>query len=511
MKRALLLLLFLPLPNPAAVTPRRVPGAVGAVEMQRLRPRVAAEEDTEPDAPMPTPGDLPVPLDAIRSKVSEPVTSSDIYYAPPVTLQSFAALQDDNSVFPPPDTNGAAGPAHIVTVLNTAIRIHDRSGIVMQTVSLKDFFDSVRKFGGVYDPHIVFDARANQWLISAITLTPPHAGSALLLGISRTNNPLLGWDLYRFDGPEGDVWLDFPQLGYDDSSIVISANLYAASDSKFVRATVFVVNRGDPAGVYTRLDHATDGGGSLTPTVSLDAGNRTFLVQMWNGNFQNNGYMRLYSVTAAGIVPIAFARTTTTWSSIGSTDDFAPQLGRIEKIDTGDSRVLSAVLRNGNIWAAHTIFLPEGAPTRSAVSWWRLAMNGGIVARGTIEDPSSTFDYARPSIAVNRNDAALVGCSRFSATTLPSAVYSFVGAAGTSPVVFKDGESSYVKTPVGPRNRWGDYSAACVDPINDLDFWTIQEYASTPTLASDRWGTWWARVAAPVIQTAPSRRRPVKH
>jgi hypothetical protein len=37
-----------------------------------------------------------------------------------------------------------------------------------------------------------------------------------------------------------------------------------------------------------------------------------------------------------------------------------------------------------------------------------------------------------------------------------------------------------------------------VDPINDIDFWTIQEYAATPvgTGLSDgdgRWGTWWGR------------------
>src|SRR3954451_2994659 len=195
MNRALLLLLFLP--NPAAITAPHVRAATGTVEVRRLRPMVAAEEHEEPDAPMPTPSDLPVPLDAIRSSIAEPITSSDIVYAPPVTLQSFAAFQDDNSALPP-DTNGAAGPAHVVTLLNTALRIHDRSGAVLQTVSIKTFFESVRNAGRVFDPHIVFDARANQWLICAITdqhtsVTAPRTGSALLLGISRTSNPALGW------------------------------------------------------------------------------------------------------------------------------------------------------------------------------------------------------------------------------------------------------------------------------------------------------------------------------
>ncbi|MEA2338038.1 MAG: hypothetical protein QOE82_2045 [Thermoanaerobaculia bacterium] len=491
--------------------------SVGTVEVRQLLAGVIEEDDDETDAPMPTPTDLPVPLDLVRRAVTEPIANAEAVYAPALTLQSFPAIDDDNSALPP-DTNGAAGPAHLVTVLNTSLRIQDRNGGILQTVSIRSFFEPVRRNGRVVDPHVTFDARAGKWLICAITdlhtsTTAPRNGSALIVGISRTNNPLSGWDLYRYDSPQENVWLDFPMLGYDDESIVIAVNVYAVADDKFQRASVFVISRSDPGGAYTLLDHAANAGGSLSPTISMDAGGKkTYLVQMWNGNFQNIGFLRLYSVSTAGIVPIAFAQTTIPWDSIsGSTDDFAPQAGRIEKIDTGDARVLTAVLRNGNIWAAHTAYMPSGSPTRSAVNWWRLGTNGSVVARGTIEDVTSKFDYAHPSIAVNRNNDALIGCSRFSATTLPSAAYSLVGAGVPVPVVFKDGEATYFKTGSGSRNRWGDYSAACVDPTNDLDFWTIQEYAATPGATSDRWGTWWARVGAPVIQSAPPRRRPVKH
>src|SRR5260221_49897 len=64
---------------------------------------------------------------------------------------------------------------------------------------------------------------------------------------------------------------------------------------------------------------------------------------------------------------------------------------------------------------------------------------------------------------------------------------------------FKAGEDSYYKQqpasgPIPARNRWGDYSAACVDPLNDKDFWTVQEY-STPHVGSlinfsGRWAVW---------------------
>jgi hypothetical protein len=67
-----------------------------------------------------------------------------------------------------------------------------------------------------------------------------------------------------------------------------------------------------------------------------------------------------------------------------------------------------------------------------------------------------------------------------------------------SDTVFKAGEASFFNDLDG-RNRWGDYSATVVDPLNDTDLWTIQEYAASP---ANTWGTWWGRVA-PTAATLP--------
>src|SRR3954465_15360302 len=171
MKSALPLLLLLLLPNaastPAEHSPRHA-STVGTVEVRRLPQTVLVEEDAEPDAPMPTPTDLPVPAEALRHAVTEPIAANGVVSAPAVTLQSFPAIDDDNTALPP-DTNGAAGSSHLVTVLNSALRIQDRNGAALQTVSIKTFFDPVRNLGRVFDPHVIFDSRANQWLICAIT------------------------------------------------------------------------------------------------------------------------------------------------------------------------------------------------------------------------------------------------------------------------------------------------------------------------------------------------------
>jgi uncharacterized repeat protein (TIGR01451 family) len=51
--------------------------------------------------------------------------------------------------------------------------------------------------------------------------------------------------------------------------------------------------------------------------------------------------------------------------------------------------------------------------------------------------------------------------------------------------------------------RWGDYTNTVVDPVNDIDMWTIQEYSATdvgPAPDDDRWGTWWGRIEASAVR-----------
>jgi len=68
-----------------------------------------------------------------------------------------------------------------------------------------------------------------------------------------------------------------------------------------------------------------------------------------------------------------------------------------------------------------------------------------------------------------------------------------------SDVLLKAGEAIYFETFSGTENRWGDYSNTVVDPVNDLDMWTIQEYASSPNVpisGDNRWSTWWGKITA---------------
>jgi len=72
----------------------------------------------------------------------------------------------------------------------------------------------------------------------------------------------------------------------------------------------------------------------------------------------------------------------------------------------------------------------------------------------------------------------------------------FAGRHGT-----QRGLASYYKDFGTGENRWGDYSATVVDPLNESDMWTIQEYAG----ANNMWQTWWG------IGESVERRRTLSH
>ena len=157
----------------------------------------------------------------------------------------------------------------------------------------------------------------------------------------------------------------------------------------------------------------------------------------------------------------------------------------------------NVLVKNNVIWCTHTVFLPAGAkPTRSSVLWWALNTSGEVLQHGLIDDPTGNNFYAFPSIAVNKYDDALIGYSVFNPQQYPSAGYSYHDHAQfpgsvNSPYIHKNGENSYYRSG-GGRNRWGDYSATVIDPVNDVDFWTINEYAQS---TANSWGTWWTQVS----------------
>ena len=480
-----------------------------------ISPRAAPAPRALPQGP----GSPPAAETAVEATpAATPRTGATPSAPSPGLADNFQALPDAG-VTVPPDTSGAVGPSHLMVMLNDRVRVQSRAGGNLLTVALFDFWASLGP-SEVFDPRVLYDPSGNRW-ISVAMADSSGADSAVFVGSSRTSDPTGLWDLYRIDADATDLhWADFPSVGFNARWIVVQANMFpfgAGDETSFI----FVLDKADlyaaGAGDYTLFEEPY--AYAAAPARAYDAGTSTmYLVQRWNGNAGGTGYLRLSTITgnvgsevlSAGV---AFPSTTAEWAMDGGTD-FAPQAGRAEGIHVNDDRMADCVYRNGAIWCVHTVFLPASGPTRSAIQWWELSPTGVVLQRGRIDDATGAIFRAYPSIAVNRQGDALIGYSRFSEATYAGAAYSFraaADAAGTmrSPVMLKAGLGPYYKTLGGAENRWGDYSATVVDPLNDRDLWTIQEYAAS----GNKWGTWWGKIApaaAPADTAAPAPVAPVQ-
>jgi hypothetical protein len=444
-------------------------------------------------------------------------TLSELSAQSPAVSASFIALGDDNTTIPP-DTQGTVGPKHLMTTLNSQVRIQNKDGTVVSTLSMNVFWSSM-SVGETFDPRVVYDPYANRWIFSA-GADPQIASASILVGVSQTSDPTGKWNLYKIKADTAStLWADFPTLGFNAKWIVVQANMFSNAAGAFSHSNIWALDKANlyagGSGSYTLLK--SNAGFTQFPAVTYDNTIATeYLLELWNGSI---GQLRLSTITGplgneVLTVGVAFPSTGAIWQEDAGVTNFAPQLGSALKIDLDDTRILNCVYRNGAVWAAQTIYLPgTGTPMRSAAQWWQIDTTAGnvgrVLQRGRIDDPTNNFDFAYPSIAVNKNGDAMIGYSRFGVSQYASANYAFHAAgdaAGSNQgdVVLKTGEGPYFKDFGSKDNRWGDYSNTAVDPANETDLWTIQEYASF----TSNWGTWWGQLAlassSPTATITPS-------
>ncbi len=335
-------------------------------------------------------------------------------------------------------------------------------------------------------------------------------------------------------------WADFPMLGFNKNWVAIGWNPFTITTNGFIAGKVLAIDyptmrTGTANGTLFSGIAAGSGGFCLHPATTFSTTEETLYIPTHIGSA--GATYRLHSLTGTPAAPTfnldAANRTRTGggWTQPGG--DIAPQQcipgvglptqtcpATIRRIDSGDAFIRSnVVFRNGKIWYPQTVSLPAGTAAandaaRLAAQWTVLNPDGTFSDGGRVEDPTATKTnggkhYFYPSITVNKNNDAILGFSEAESDDYVDAGYTVrfgTDAASTmrDPVIYKEGEDYYSKTFGGTRNRWGDYSHSVIDPVNDRDLWTIQEYAMLRVGATgegsndSRWGTWWAKVTAPV-------------
>ena len=433
--------------------------------------------------------------------------------APPLD-RSFPGLTDTGWI--PPDTQGAAGPTHLMEILNGGVGFFEKAtGTLLTQVILKTFWSSLgtgiqEPANDVFDPKVLYDQYAQRFVaISIGGRAPPW--SWILIGVSATSDPTGEWFLYaidadEFNGQQFNEWADYPGLGLDVRNYYVTANMIGggfnrklwviakqpllqnSSNIEFTEfRTSLLGGSTQPAHVFgdSEFEYLVSGRWSIAggpPQSALRVGRVRFVPEPI---YEDLGFI---AVNLQGFAPSA------------------PQLGGVPNLEVHIQGLQNAVFRNGRLWTVQHLGSPVGSQ-RAEIVWYEidpteasLSEAGPPVQEGRISDNVMSFFY--PSIAVNKDNHVMIGFSASSPEMYAGAAYTVREAEDPSgsmqPVeLIKEGLGPYYKTFGAGRNRWGDYSATTVDPDDDRTFWTLQEYAEQPfgtgTIdGNGRWGTWWA-------------------
>jgi hypothetical protein len=457
--------------------------------------------------------------------LAPPLTTSSPAPSAPVLDRSFTGLGNPphGEDVIPPDTMGAAGPDHLVSLLNSDFGVFDKATGLLpnQKISLQSFWGSLgtdpeEPANFPFDPKILYDQHSERFI--AITLGGTNApDSWIMLAVSSTSNPTGTWDKWAIDADldnnvQTNNFADFPGLGVDAFNVYITANMFDGINWQYSKVWVIpkaqlLTNPGPtitsfeffppllPGSDFTMQPAHTFGSAPVEYFLFEGAANR--LSMAWMDNTSG--------------APVWHPPVQVLVASYVSSNSLPParQFGNDNGIHTLDTRLLNVVYRNGALWTVHTV--QSTGTTKTEVAWYKIdPAEGKFSAQGRISDPARWYYY--PSIGVNQDDVAAIGFSGSSAREYAGGYYTIVRpSSGTADPVslLKPGEAPYYKTGQtlgvpggGTKNRWGDYSATVVDPTDDVTFWTLQEYAESSVAGVSQWGTWWGKfhpsdVAAP--------------
>jgi hypothetical protein len=407
----------------------------------------------------------------------------------------------------PPDPSVAAGPNHVVQLVNAGggsnLNIWNKTGTQLVTNVLLSSLHSVAGAGG--DPVVLYDKIADRWFLSEFTSTNPYK---LVILISKTNDPTGQYYVYSYsfgvdfpDYPKYSVWPNayycstnnFPNLGnYSGSSIIafdrvkmlagdataslVKFNLGSGTNSTYYNMSVTTYQGGtapgaSDAGMFTYI--APDEFTSVTTDVDSVG------IIFFNPNFATPSSS---SFTIQGLVASPYN------AQVGAA---ISQPGTTATLQSLDRRVMNQPVyrdfgTHKSIFMCHTVGVTGNI---AAIRWYELRNTGAgytIYQEGTYS-PDNTHRFM-PSISVNKKGEMAIAYQVSSGINNVFPGLRFAGRQATDPLGTLNSyeETTIVNGTVShtANNRAGDYSHLQVDPVDDTTFWFTGQYHKIP----DIWG-----------------------
>lgn len=446
----------------------------------------------------------------------------------------------------PPDTVGQVGPTQYVQFVNTSLAVFDKNtgALLMGPLLGNQLFQALGGQCAIHndgDPVVNYDILSGRWVISQFLIGGPAGSfSHQCIAVSQTQDATGAYYLYDFV-TDPNNFIDYEKVAVWPDGYYMSGHVFNAAGTSFLMGRMYSFERsqmliGAPARMVSANMPTVAGSQqigfvpaevqSLTPPPPGEA---EFVIGP--------------GPTVSGATPTASStRVSVSWGAtptmtLGPTASIpitpytappclvssanrqcVPQPSPAATTDYVDRIATRFMLRlayrnNGTVAAPQESILATTAagstsPTsHGAIRWWEFRNNGDSAATPTTfqestYDPDGSYRWI-PSIAMDKDQNIAIGYSKSSTTVKPS-IY-VAGRLASDAINTMGAEVSMVDGPgvqIGGGNRWGDYSAMTLDPVDQCSFYYTNEYLKTN--GAFNWSTRVASFKFPSCVSAPA-------
>ena len=173
----------------------------------------------------------------VPEAIVNPLALTNIFEGP--WFDDNLVLNDDFLAIPP-DPIGAAGPQHVISVVNSVVEARTKSGAQLWIESLEKFLrvEDTPLDEGIFpfDPKILYDSYRNRFVVVGLELDPNTEQSRIILAVSKDSTPTgpgpAHWYVHRinaktFASGVGNCFADYPGFEVDEEAIYVTAIMFA--------------------------------------------------------------------------------------------------------------------------------------------------------------------------------------------------------------------------------------------------------------------------------------------
>jgi hypothetical protein len=447
--------------------------------------------------------------------VTDPVVQSS---SEPVELAPTTGLNFEGNDFDltcncaPPDTDGAVGTSQYVQLVNTVFTVYDKStGAVVTgptaTNTLWSGFGGTCQTANDGDGTIEFDKLADRWVFQQFVVSSTPYMECI--AVSQTADATGAYSRYAFTFGNSD-FPDYPKLGVWPDAYYMSFNIFL-NGATFIGPDACAFDRTNMlTGAAARPMQCFQQSTSVNPLLPSDldgttappSGEPNFYL-----TFGSSGVVELFKYHVDFATPSSSTFTGPTNISVAA---FTPANSLISQPSPGegldslsDRPMHRAFYRNFSSHESVGFNHSVGSP--SGIRWYEIQNPNGtptVAQQGTFSPDSG--DRWMGSTAMDSAGDQAIGYSVTNASSGLDPTVRFTGRTPSDPAGTMETETNVV-TGTGVQeatsDRWGDYSAMQVDPVDDCTFWYTQEYIVTT--GSFNWSTRIVNFKFPNCGTTP--------